>query len=173
MLAQWHADILGLGDIFDREEIDSALDEMMKIIKAPDFPTGGIILAGEELKQAYETGRGKIIIRAKTHFEEKGDKKYIVITEVPYQTNKASLLQKIAELREANKNILGGITEIRDESDRNGLRAVIRLKKEANEKLILDYLFKQTGLQVTFGINMVAIAGGKPKQMGLLEIISY
>ena len=150
-----------------------SLDEMMKIIKAPDFPTGGIILAGDELKQAYETGRGKIIIRAKTHFEEKGDKKYIVITEVPYQTNKASLLQKIAELREANKNILGGITEIRDESDRNGLRAVIRLKKEANEKLILDYLFKQTGLQVTFGINMVAIAGGKPKQMGLLEIIAY
>ena len=149
------------------------LEEMMKIIKAPDFPTGGIILAGDELEQAYKTGRGKIIIRAKTHIEEKGDRKSIVITEVPYQTNKAALLQKIAELREANKNILSGITEIRDESDRNGLRAVIRLKKEANEQFILDYLFKQTGLQVTFGINMVAIAGGKPRQMGLLEIISY
>lgn len=149
------------------------LDEMMKIIKAPDFPTGGIILAGEELKQAYETGKGKILLRAKTHIEEKGDKKYIVITEVPYQTNKASLLQKIAELREENKNILSGIVEIRDESDRNGMRAVIRLKKEANEQFILDYLFKQTALQVTFGINMVAIAGGKPKQMGLMEIISY
>ena len=150
-----------------------SLEEMMKIIKGPDFPTGGIILAGEELKEAYRTGKGKIILRAKTHIEEKGDKKSIVITEVPYQTNKAALLQKIAELREANKNILSGIIEIRDESDRNGLRAVIRLKKEANEKFILDYLFKQTGLQVTFGINMVAIADGKPKQMGLLDIISY
>lgn len=150
-----------------------SLEEMMKIIKAPDFPTGGIIIAGDELEQAYRTGRGKILIRAKTHIEEKGDRKSIVITEVPYQTNKAALLQKIAELREDNKNILSGITEIRDESDRNGLRAVIRLKKEANEKLILDFLFKQTGLQVTFGINMVAIAGGKPRQMGLMEIISY
>lgn len=149
------------------------LEEMMKIIKGPDFPTGGIVIAGDELEQAYRTGRGKVLIRAKTHIEEKGDKKSIVITEVPYQVNKATLLQKIAELREQNKNILSGITEIRDESDRSGLRAVIRLKKEANEQFILDYLFKQTQLQVTFGINMVAIAGGKPKQMGLMEIISY
>ena len=150
-----------------------SLEEMMKIIKGPDFPTGGIVIAGDELEQAYRTGRGKVLIRAKTHIEEKGDKKSIVITEVPYQVNKAALLQKIAELREANKNFLSGITEIRDESDRSGLRAVIRLKKEANEQFILDYLFKQTQLQVTFGINMVAIAGGKPKQMGLMEIISY
>lgn len=149
------------------------LEEMMKIIKAPDFPTGGIILASEELEQAYRTGRGKIVLRAKTHIEEKGDKKFIVITEVPYQTNKAALLQKIAELRETNKALLSGITEIRDESDRNGMRAVIKLKKEANEKVILDYLYKQTGLQTTFGINMLAIADGKPRQMGLLDIISY
>ncbi len=150
-----------------------SLDEMMKIIKGPDFPTGGIIIAGDELKEAYRTGKGKILIRAKTHIEEKGDKKSIVITEVPYQTNKATILQKIAELREENKNILSGIIEIRDESDRTGMRAVIRLKKEANENFILEHLFKQTQLQVTFGINMVAIAGGKPKQMGLMEIISY
>ena len=150
-----------------------SLDEMMKIIKGPDFPTGGIIIAGDELKEAYRTGKGKIIIRAKTHIEEKGDKKSIVITEVPYQTNKAAILQKIAELREENKNILSGIVEIRDESDRTGMRAVIRLKKEANENYILEHLFKQTQLQVTFGINMVAIAGGKPRQMGLMEIISY
>lgn len=163
--------IEGIVAFIDNPKI--TLDEMMKIIKAPDFPTGGIILAGEELKQAYETGKGKILLRAKTHVEEKGDKKAIVITEVPYQTNKASLLQKIAELREENKNVLSGIIEIRDESDRNGMRAVIRLKKEANEQVILDYLFKQTALQITFGINMVAIAGGKPKQMGLMEIISY
>ena len=149
------------------------LDEMMKIIKGPDFPTGGIIIAGEELKQAYETGKGKIILRAKTHFEEKGDKKSIVITEVPYQTNKAALLQKIAELREGNKGMLSYISEIRDESDRTGLRAVIRLKKEANAEAVLRELFKSTGLQTTFGINMVAIADGKPKQKGLLDIISY
>ena len=167
-----------LGEVIDGiveyiEHPKISLEEMMKIIKGPDFPTGGIVLAGEELKEAYRTGKGKIILRARTHIEEKGEKKSIVITEVPYQTNKAALLQKIAELREANKNILSGIIEIRDESDRNGMRAVIRLKKEANEKFILDYLFRQTGLQVTFGINMVAIAEGKPKQMGLMEIISY
>ena len=150
-----------------------SLEEMMKIIKAPDFPTGGIIIAGEDLEQAYRTGKGKIIIRAKTHIEEKSDKKYIIITEIPYQTNKASLLQKIAEIRELNKNTLSGIVEIRDESDRKGMRAVIRLRKEADEHFILEQLFKQTPLQVTFGINMVAIANGKPKQMGLLEIISY
>ena len=149
------------------------LEEMMKIIKAPDFPTGGIIIAGDELKLAYATGKGKITLRAKIHIEEKGDKKSIVITEMPYQTNKAALLQKIAELREGNKGILSYISEIRDESDRSGMRAVIRLKKEANEQAVLQELYKSTGLQTTFGINMVAIADGKPKQMGLLDIISY
>lgn len=148
------------------------LEEMMKIIKGPDFPTGGIIYTNE-LEQAYRTGKGKIIIRAKIHLEEKSDKKSLIITEIPYQANKANLLQKIAELRDANKAILSGIIEIRDESDRNGMRAVIRLKKEANEKAILDYLYRQTGLETTFGINMVAIAGGKPSQLSLLEIISY
>jgi DNA gyrase subunit A len=148
------------------------LEEMMKIIKGPDFPTGGLIYCNE-LEQAYRTGKGRIIIRAKIHLEEKADRKFLVITEVPYQTNKANLLQKIAELRDANKGILSGIIEIRDESDRNGMRAVIRLKKEANEKAILDFLYKQTGLETTFGINIVAIAGGKPRQLGLLEIISY
>lgn len=149
------------------------LEEMMKIIKGPDFPTGGIVYVGKELEQAYSTGKGKIIIRAKIDIEEKADRKMLIITEIPYQTNKAALLQKIAELRENNKGILAGLVEIRDESDRRGLRAVIRLKKEANEQAILNYLYKQTGLEATFGINMVAIAGGKPRQMGLLEIISY
>lgn len=149
------------------------LEEMMKIIKGPDFPTGGIVYVAKELEQAYSTGKGKIIIRAKIDIEEKADRKMLIITEIPYQTNKAALLQKIAELRENNKGILAGLVEIRDESDRRGLRAVIRLKKEANEQAILNYLYKQTGLETTFGINMVAIAGGKPRQMGLLEIISY
>ncbi|MDD4110785.1 MAG: DNA topoisomerase 4 subunit A [Clostridia bacterium] len=150
------------------------LEEMMKIIKGPDFPTGGIVYVGNELEQAYRTGKGKIIIRSKIDLEEKADRKTLVITEIPYQTNKATLLQKIAELRENNnKGILAGVVEIRDESDRKGMRAIIRLKKEANEKIILDYLYRQTGLETTFGINMVAIAGGKPRQMGILEIISY
>ena len=149
------------------------LEEMMKIIIAPDFPTGGVIIASEELKQAYETGKGKIILRAKVEVENQGDKKQLVITELPYQVNKASLLQKIAELKNEQKDKLSAITEIRDESDRTGMRAVIKLKKEANETAILEYLYKATQLQVTFGINMVAIAEGRPKQLGLLEIIKY
>ena len=150
-----------------------SLGEMMKIIKAPDFPTGGHLIIGPELEQAYATGKGKVIIRAKAAIETSGDRESIVITELPYQTNKAALLAKIAELKEDNKDKLSAISEIRDESDRNGLRAVIRIKNGGNTKAILAYLFKATGLEVSFGINMVAIADGKPKQMGLLEIISY
>jgi len=153
---------------------DMKLKDMMKIIKAPDFPTGGFIIAGEELEKAYETGKGKIMIRAKVHIEGgEGDKKNIVITEIPYQVNKAVLLQKIAELRESKKDILGGITEIADESDREGMRAVIRVKKDADPKKILDYLFKYTQLQVSFGINMVVIAEGRPQQLGLLDILRH
>ncbi len=149
------------------------LDEMMKYIKAPDFPTGGQLIVGEDLVKAYETGKGKITIRATVHIETEGDKQSIVITELPYQTNKVALLQKIAELKETNKDKLSAISEIRDESDKHGMRAVIRLRKEGNAKAILDYLYKSTGMQASFGINMVAIADGKPKQMGLLEIIGY
>lgn len=149
------------------------LEQMMKIIKAPDFPTGGEIIFDEGLGQAYRTGKGKIIIRSKVNIESVGDKTNLVISEIPYQVNKALLLQKIAELKETNKDKLSSIAEIRDESDRTGMRAVIRLKKDANPKKILEYLFKATNLQVSFAINMVAIAGGKPKQLGLMEIISY
>ena len=148
------------------------LKEMLKIIKGPDFPTGGYILSNSELYQAYETGRGKLYVRAKMHIEGT-DKQSIVITELPYQVNKASLLQKIAQLKEDEKYNLTGIQEIRDESDRDGMRAVIRLKKDANVKQVYNSLLKNTELQGTFGVNMVAIAGGKPKQMGLLDIISY
>ena len=148
-------------------------NEIMKYIKGPDFPTGGIILGGDGLKQAYETGKGKILIRAKTHLEKDKDKDIIVIDEFPYQVNKADLLKKIGELKDANKELLGGIGDIRDESDRNGIRAVICLKKDAETDKILNYLFKNTDLQVSFGINMVAIAGGKPKQLSLKEILSY
>lgn len=148
------------------------LDEMMKIIKGPDFPTGGeLILSG--LRSAYETGKGKIIIRAKAKIEDVGDRQNLVITELPYQVNKSQLLQKIAELKEKEKDKYSDISEIRDESDRSGMRAVIKLKKGAKAKKIFDMLCKNTNLEVSFSINMVAIAGGKPRLMGLLDIISY
>ena len=143
------------------------LFEMMKYIKAPDFPTGGYIIANE-LVQAYETGRGKITLRAKVSVEEgDNDKKLIVITELPYQVNKAKLLAKIADLREEKKDLLGGIADITDESDRNGMRAVVKVKKDADVDKILAALYKFTDLECTFGINMVCIADGKPQQLGL------
>lgn len=150
-----------------------SLDEMMKYIPGPDFSTGGYIIANE-LKQAYATGKGKITLRAK-YSVENGDygKKLIVITELPYQTNKAELLRKIMLLKEDKKDILSGISEIVDESDRQGMRAVISCKKDADVDAILAYLFKYTDLECTFGINMVAIAGGKPQQLGLLDILKY
>lgn len=157
--------------VIDKPNITT--EEIMEYIKGPDFPTGGIILGGDGLRQAYETGRGKIQIRAKTHLEKDRDKDVIVIDEFPYQVNKAELLKKIGDLKEANKELLSGIGEIRDESDRKGVRAVICLKKGAEPDKILNYLFKNTDMQTSFGINMVAIANGKPKQMGLKEILTY
>lgn len=167
-----------LGEVIDGvvayiDNPNITLDKMMKIIKGPDFPTGGELLLGDGLKSAYETGKGKITLRAKVGIEQNGDKQSLVITELPYQVNKAQLLQKIAELKEKNKDKLSVISEIRDESDRNGMRAVIRLKKEANVKKILGYLFQSTNMQISYAINMVAIAGGKPKLMNLMDIISY
>ena len=149
------------------------LEEMMHYIKAPDFPTGGQLIVGEDLVNAYRTGKGKVTIRATVNIETDGDKQSIVITSLPYQINKVALLQKIAQLKEENKDKLSSISEIRDESDKHGMRAVIKLRKDANAKAILDYLYKATGMQTSFGINMVAIADGKPKQMGLMDIISY
>lgn len=150
------------------------LPDMMKYIKGPDFPTGGYIIAGDELKKAYETGRGKIYVRAKLHIENgENEKKLIIIDELPFQVNKALLLENILKCREEKKGILTGISEITDESDRNGMRAVIKIKRDTDPKPIIDMLFKCTNLSTSFGINMVAIADGKPQQMGLLDIISY
>ena len=149
------------------------LADMMKIIKGPDFPTGGYIIADEELKRAYETGKGKLILRAKTHIEAEGDKRLIVIDELPYQVNKSALLENILKLREEKKGVLMGISDIADESDRTVIRAVIKVKKDADPMAILAVLFKSTNLSTSFGVNMVAIAGGKPKTLGLLDIISY
>ena len=151
-----------------------SLKEMMKFIPAPDFSTGGYIMADGELEEAYKTGRGKIKIRARVNIEkDTGDKQNLVITELPYQVNKAELLKKISEMRDERRDKLGDIADVVDESDRNGMRAVIKLRKEANAAAILKYLYKTTALETSYGINMVAIAGGKPCQMGLLSIIGY
>ncbi len=162
------------GSVAVIENPDITTSELMQIIKGPDFPTGGIIHAGEELKQAYETGKGKITIRAKVSIEsDKNEKQNIVITEFPYQVNKSVLLQKIVELKDKYKEILGGVTDIRDESDRTGTRAVITCKKDVDVQKVLNFLYKYTDLQTTFGINMVAIANGKPLLLNLKQILSY
>ncbi len=151
-----------------------SLKEMMKYIPGPDFPTGGYIIAGEELEEAYNTGKGKIKIKARVNIEkEHGDKQSLVITELPYQVNKSNLLKKIVDMKEERKELLSGIQDVVDESDRNGMRAVIKLRKDADAQSILQYLYKNTELESTFGINMVAIANGKPCQLGLLDIIGY
>lgn len=149
------------------------LNEMLKYIPAPDFPTGGYIIANE-LNQAYKTGKGKITLRAKIRVEEgEADKKNIVIYELPYQVNKSNLLRKIADLREEKKEELASVTRVSDESDRNGMRAVIEVRGDGDIPAILKTLYKYSDLEVTFGMNMVAIANGKPMLMGLLDIIRY
>ena len=150
-----------------------SLEEMMERIPSPDFPTGGLILANE-LIQAYKTGRGKITLRAKITAEKTDNgKTNLVITELPYQVNKAQLLRKIVELCEEKEKELDGIDHVADESDRTGMRAVIRVKKDADIDGILKCLYKYSDLEVTFGINMVVIADGKPQQLGLMEIIRH
>lgn len=151
-----------------------SLDELMRILPAPDFPTGGFLLASDEIRCAYETGRGKLTMRARTHFEEqKNGKTLIVVTELPYQVNKAAALEKILAVSQEKKTLFQGIGDIRDESDRQGMRAVIEVKKDGDPEKILQYLYKYSDLQCTFGVNMVAIAGGKPQQMGLKEILQH
>ena len=156
------------------ENKNISLNAMMKISKGPDFPTGGHVIPGEGLLQAYETGKGKIIIRAKMHIEvASGDRRNIVITEIPYGLNKADLLVKIAGLKDEKKDIFQGISEIVDESDKEGMRAVIKLRKDCDIDKIIKNLLKYSQLQMSYGINMVAIADGKPQLMGLLDIIAY
>ncbi|MEG2252378.1 MAG: DNA gyrase subunit A, partial [Clostridia bacterium] len=153
---------------------DITVDELMKIIPAPDFPTGGLLLNTEEIRNAYATGRGRLLLRARTHVEDgTAGRKLIVITEIPYQVNKASMLERILKLSEEKKAALGCIYDIRDESDRTGMRAVVELRKEADVDKVLGYLFKYSDMQVTFGVNMVAIAEGKPKLLSLRRVIRY
>lgn len=150
------------------------IEELMEYIPGPDFPTGGVLLETDEIKKAYETGRGKMTLRAKVHIEDgSAGRKLLVITEVPYQVNKSNMLEKILKLSEEKKAALGSIYDIRDESDRTGLRAVVELRKEADPHMVLAFLYKYSDLQVTVGANMVAIANGKPEQMGLKTIIGH
>ncbi len=151
-----------------------SLDEIMKIMPCPDFPTGGYIIKSDEIRNAYATGRGKLLNRAKTHIETlKNGKKLIVVTEFPYQVNKARALEGILKLTQEKKAAFQNVTDIRDESDRHGIRAIIELKKDADEQKILKQLFKYSDLQRTFGVIMVAIAEGKPKQLSLIELIDH
>ncbi|OFI47737.1 DNA topoisomerase IV subunit A [Floricoccus penangensis] len=162
------------------EVIDSAIymidhpsvkvDKLMEILPGPDFPTGGIIQGKDEIKRAYETGKGRIVVRSKTEIEIlKAGKKQIIVTEIPYEVNKATLVKKIDDVRVNQK--IAGIAEVRDESDRDGLRIAIELRKEADEQLILNYLYKYTDLQTNYNFNMVAIDNMTPTQVGVIEVL--
>src|SRR5699024_6384056 len=158
------------GTIYMIDHPEASLEKLMQYIPGPDFPTGGILQGKEELKKAYENGKGKVILRSKTSVEDlRGNKQQIVITEIPYEVNKASLVKKMDEIR-LNKKI-DGIAEVRDESDRTGLRIVVELKKDANAQGILNYLFKNTNLQINYNFNMVAIDDMRPQQVGLQHIL--
>ncbi|WEV44607.1 DNA topoisomerase IV subunit A [Streptococcaceae bacterium ESL0687] len=146
------------------------VEKLMEIIPGPDFPTGAIIQGKDEIKKAYESGRGRIVLRSKTEIEDlKAGKKQIIVTEIPYEVNKASLVKKIDDIRLNQK--VAGIAEVRDESDRDGLRIAIELKKDADTKLILNYLYKYTDLQTNYNFNMVAIDNMAPRQVGIVEIL--
>ncbi|HGQ9975758.1 TPA: DNA topoisomerase IV subunit A [Streptococcus pneumoniae] len=147
------------------------IDKLMEFLPGPDFPTGAIIQGRDEIKKAYETGKGRVVVRSKTEIEKlKGGKEQIVITEIPYEINKANLVKKIDDVRVNNK--VAGIAEVRDESDRDGLRIAIELKKDANTELVLNYLFKYTDLQINYNFNMVAIDNFTPRQVGIVPILS-
>lgn len=147
-------------------------DELIKIIKAPDFPTGGIIYGYEGVREAMETGRGRIIIRGKATFEtSKNGKEQIIVTEIPYQVNKASLIERVAEL--VNEKVIEGISDIRDESDRDGMRIVFDLKRDAVPNVVLNKLYKYTALQTSFNINNVALVKGRPETLNMLGLIKH
>jgi len=146
------------------------VSDLMNYIKAPDFPTGGIIYGYEGVKQAYETGKGRVVLRSKTHFEElKNNREAIIVTEIPYQVNKSEMIKKTAEL--INQKKIEGISDIRDESDRRGMRIVYVLKRDAIPNIVLNKLFKYTQLQSSFSINNIALVKGRPKLLNLKEII--
>jgi topoisomerase IV subunit A len=164
-----------LGEVIDAtimrmEKPESSVDDLMTVIKGPDFPTGGIIQGVDGIRKAYETGKGKVVVRGKADIENiRGSKQQIVITEIPYEINKANLVKKMDEFRVDRK--VEGIAEVRDETDRDGMRIVIELKKDADASGVLNYLYKNSDLQITYNFNMVAIHNRRPKLMGLRELL--
>ena len=163
-----------LGEVIDAtvKRIDSPnckLETIMDIVKGPDFPTGGIVEGIDGIRSAYTNGKGRVVIKARTFFEEEKGKLSLVITEIPYEVNKAALVRKIDEIRIDKK--IDGMLEIRDESDRDGLRIVIDLKKDSNKENILNYLLKNTDLQISYNFNVIAIVNRRPKQLGIVEVL--
>ncbi|MCR5225128.1 MAG: DNA gyrase subunit A [Alphaproteobacteria bacterium] len=164
-----------LGEVVDAcvkliDNPEAQLEDLLDVIQGPDFPTGGAILGRGGILSAFRTGRGSVIVRARTKVEEiRKDRYAIVATEIPYQVNKAKLIEKIAEL--TNEKVIEGISDLRDESDREGVRVVIELKKDANPDVVLNQLFKNTQMQISYGINMLALLNGRPKLMTLLDVL--
>jgi DNA gyrase subunit A len=166
-----------LGEVIDgvlaiSRDPDITVQELMEIIPGPDFPTGGLIIGRSGIRKAYETGRGSITLRAKVEIEQKANgKEVIIVNEIPYQVNKAKLIEKIAELARDKK--IEGITDLRDESDRRGMRIVIEVRKDANANVVLNNLYKQTALQTSYGINTLALVDGHPRVLSLKQCLSY
>jgi DNA gyrase subunit A len=153
------------------QEPDTSIDELIKIVPAPDFPTAALIYGLSGVQEGYRTGRGRVVMRARTHFEDigKGDRQAIIVDELPYQVNKKTLIEKIAEL--VNEKKIEGISDLRDESDKSGMRMVIELKRNEMPDVVLNNLFKQTQLQDTFGMNMVALVDGRPRLLNLRQML--
>lgn len=159
----------GIVMLIDKENVTT--EDLLSVIKGPDFPTGAYILGTKGIKEYFQTGRGTIIMRAKVFIEEHNNKPRIIVEEIPYQVNKAKLIEKIAELVREKK--IEGLTDLRDESDREGLRIVIELKRDANPQVVLNNLYKQTQMQTSFGVIMLALVDGEPKVLSIKEVLSY
>ncbi|WP_020620964.1 DNA gyrase subunit A [Paenibacillus daejeonensis] len=159
----------GVQALIENPDISSL--ELMEYVKGPDFPTAAIVMGKEGIRQAYSTGRGSVTMRARATIEENGNKARIIVHEIPYQVNKARLVEKIAELVREKK--IDGITDLRDESDRNGMRIVIELRRDVNPNVVLNNLYKQTQMQSNFGINMIALVNGEPKVLNLRDMLHY
>ncbi|MTT31047.1 DNA gyrase subunit A [Terrilactibacillus sp. BCM23-1] len=166
-----------LGEVIDAvlalsKNAEMSIPELMQIIPGPDFPTAGLIMGREGIRRAYNTGRGSIILRARVNIEQQPNgKEFIIVTELPYQVNKAKLIERIAELVRDKK--IEGITDLRDESDRNGMRIVIEVRRDANTNVLLNNLYKHTALQTSFGINLLALVDGRPRVLNLKECLHY
>jgi len=159
------------GTIAYIENRDIEIDELIQHIKAPDFPTGGIIYGYDGVREAFKTGRGRVVMRAKSHMEEINGREYLIVTEIPYQVNKADMIKKTADL--VNEKKIEGISLIRDESDRNGMRIVYQMKRDAIPNIVLNTLFKHTALQSSFSVNNIALVNGRPEMLNLKDLIYH